>query len=132
MTMAGDTVRTAAYLALLSSLLTCLMNTVAGFYGGGGVPATAEAKQQQIQSFKKFADMTSKRGADVLLSNHPNQNDAIYNFELMEKCPAGPAGPCCGLATPFIVGSENYVRYWQMNSLCVRVQAAREGQALFI
>jgi metallo-beta-lactamase class B len=99
---------------------------VAALYGGGGVPANASDKAQQIQSFEKFALKSIELKADVLLSNHENQDDSIYNFEIMKVRPADT----CGLQNPFVIGIETYVRYLRMNSLCVRVQAARSGQSL--
>lgn len=101
---------------------------VAALYGGNGVPANVTAKEQQIQSFDKFAQEAAKQGADVLVGNHANQDDAVSNLEILKKRPSAT----CGLTNPFIVSTKDYVRYLQMNSACVRVQAARVGQFLSI
>lgn len=100
--------------------------TVAALYGGGGIPSSVADKEDQIRSFDKFGQKAVEYGADVLISNHANQDDSLSNFEIMKKRPADS----CGLENPFVVGVESYVRYLQMNSACVRVQAARLGQDL--
>ena len=101
---------------------------MAALYGGNGIPANVTDKEQQIQSFDKFAQEAVKHSADVLIGNHANQDDAVSNLEILKKRPDST----CGLANPFIVSTGDYVRYLQMNSACVRVQAARAGQFLSI
>jgi hypothetical protein len=97
---------------------------VAALYGGNGVPAKVADKELQVQSFDKFAKEVVKYGADVLIGNHANQDDAVSNLEILKKRPSST----CGLVNPFVVSTEDYVRYLKMNSACVRVQAARSGQ----
>ena len=101
---------------------------MAALYGGNGIPANVTDKEQQVQSFDKFAKEAVKHGADVLMGNHANQDDAVSNLEILKKRPSST----CGLVDPFIVSTEDYVRYLQMNSACVRVQAARSGQFMSI
>ena len=98
--------------------------TVAALYGGHGIPAKVADKEKQVQSFNKFAKEAVKHGADVLMGNHANQDDAVSNLEILKKRPSST----CGLVNSFIVSTEEYVRYLQMNAACVRVQAARLGQ----
>ncbi|TLD19816.1 hypothetical protein PspLS_09363 [Pyricularia sp. CBS 133598] len=97
---------------------------LAGFYGGGGIPAAVKAKDQQIASFEKFANKAMEKGADVLMSNHQTQDNAIYNFDVIA---AGASA-----TNPFVIGKDAYVRYLKTMSLCVRVKAARDGQLLSI
>jgi hypothetical protein len=101
---------------------------VAALYGGNGIPSNVTAKDQQVQSFSKFAEEADKHGADVLLGNHANQDDAVSNLEILKKRPSST----CGLTNPFVVSTGDYVRYLQMNSACVRVQAARSGQFMSV
>ena len=97
---------------------------MAALYGGHGIPAKVADKEKQVQSFDKFAKEAVKLEADVLMGNHNNQDDVLSNLEILKKRPSST----CGLVNPFIVSTEDYVRYLKMNSACVRVQAARSGQ----
>lgn len=101
---------------------------MAGLYGGGGVPADVKDKEQQVRSFNRFAQKAVEYSVDVLLSNHANQDDAVSNLEILKKRPEDT----CGLSNPFVVSTEDYVRYLQMNAACVRVQAARSGQVMYV
>lgn len=97
---------------------------MAAFYGGHGIPSKAADKQLQVQSFGNYAKEAVKHEADVLMGNYANQDDAVSNLEILEKRPSSTSG----LVNPFVVSMEDYVRYSQTNSACVRVQAARLGQ----
>ena len=97
---------------------------MAALYGGNGIPSKVTDKELQVQSFDKFAKEAVKHGANFLMGNHANQDDAVSNLEILKKRPSST----CGLVNPFIVSTEDYVRYLQMNSARVRVQAARSGQ----
>lgn len=102
--------------------------TVAGLYGGNGIPSDVKDKELQVQSFDKFAKKAVEYGVDVLIGNHANQDDALSHLEILKKRPADS----CGLTNPFVVSTEDYVRYLKMNAACVRVQAARDGQVMSI
>ncbi|KAH6648821.1 beta-lactamase-like protein [Truncatella angustata] len=101
---------------------------VAAIYGGGGVPSNASAKEEQIGSYEKFSNHAILRGADTLIANHQTQDKSLYNFDLLRHRPCGPSN--CDEANPFVIGDEAYLRYLKTMALCVRVQAAREGQIL--
>jgi hypothetical protein len=98
--------------------------TEAALHGGHGIPSKVTDKEKQVQSFDKSAKEAAKHKADVLMGNNANQDDAVSDLEILKKRPSSTYG----LVNPFIVSTEDYVRYLQMNSACVRVQAARSGQ----
>lgn len=103
---------------------------LAGLYGGGGVPSSAEDKATQIESFQKFTKLVKDRGADVLLSNHQTQDHTLQHLDVLanRQC----RGSRCTLPNPYIVGTERYVRYLKVMGLCVRLKAARLNQLLRI
>ncbi|UQC89017.1 uncharacterized protein CLUP02_14545 [Colletotrichum lupini] len=98
-------------------------NHVAGFYGGVGIPSSASAKDQQIMSLNRFADLAKKADVDTLIANHQNQDRALYHFDLLDHRPDGTQHP-------FVIGTDAFDRYLKVNRQCVRVKAARDGQFL--
>ncbi|KAF4773746.1 hypothetical protein HER10_EVM0004092 [Colletotrichum scovillei] len=98
---------------------------VAGFYGGVGIPSSASAKDQQIVSLNRFADLAKEAGVDTLIASHQNQDRALYHFDLLDHRPDGTEHP-------FVIGTDAFNRYLKVNGQCVRVKAARDGQFLQI
>lgn len=106
---------------------------VAAVYGGGGIPANATAKDQQIASFAKFGDAAAARGADTLMAPHQTQDNALYNFDILRHRSAYVSTNSSGTPkNPFVLGSEAYQRYLKTMALCVRIDAARLGQNLSV
>ncbi|CAH0057539.1 unnamed protein product [Clonostachys solani] len=103
---------------------------LAGLYGGGGIPSSAEDKATQIESFNKFAGIAQKVGVDVLLSNHQTQDHSLQHFDVLANRQCN--GRTCSLPNPYVVGTERYARYLKLMGLCVRVRAARINQNLRI
>lgn len=99
-----------------------------GLNGGAGTASNASAKEDQIESLFKLAAVAEEAGVDTLLANHQTQDRSLTNFELLKVRQCVPRG--CLQNHPFVVGTEAYVRYMQVQSLCARVQAARSGQVL--
>lgn len=95
----------------------------AGFYGGVGIPSNASAKDQQIASLNRFADLAREAGVDTLIANHQNQDRSLYHFDLLDHRPDGADHP-------FVIGGDAFDRYLRVNGQCVRVKAARDGQFL--
>ncbi|GJD04123.1 betalactamase domain protein [Colletotrichum higginsianum] len=96
----------------------------AGFYGGVGIPSAAAAKDQQIASLNRFADLRAEARVDTLIANHQTQDRALYHFDLLEHRRADDP------EHPFVIGGDAFERYLRVNALCVRVKAARDGQDL--
>lgn len=96
---------------------------IAGFYGGTGIPSNASAKDQQIASMNRFADLAKEANVDTLIANHQNQDRSLYSFDLLDHRPDGGDHP-------FVIGGDAFDRYLRMNGQCVRVKAARDGQFL--
>jgi metallo-beta-lactamase class B len=95
----------------------------AGFYGGTGIPSSAPAKDQQIASMNRFADLAEEANVDTLIANHQNQDRSLYHFDLLEH-------RMDGSDHPYVIGGDAFGRYLRMNAQCVRVKAARDGQFL--
>lgn len=95
----------------------------AGFYGGIGIPSNASAKDQQIASLNRFADLAKDAGVDTLIANHQTQDRSLYHFDLLEHRPEDAGHP-------FVIGRDAFDRYLRVNGQCVRAQAARDGQFL--
>jgi len=95
----------------------------AGFYGGTGIPSAAAAKDQQIASMNRFADLAKEANVDTLIANHQNQDRSLYHFDLLDHRPDGGDHP-------YVIGGDAFDRYLRMNGQCVRVKAARDGQFL--
>lgn len=51
---------------------------------------------QRMQSFAKFAQASPNVGADVLMSNHPGQDDAPDSFDVLDHRGSG--------GNPFVIG----------------------------
>lgn len=100
----------------------------AGFYGGGGIPRSAEDKALQIESFGRFQEIAEEHGVDVLLSNHQTQDHSLQNFDELANRICEDAE--CSVDNPYVVGTEKYVRYLGVMAACVRLNAARQGQDL--
>ena len=101
---------------------------VAAMFGGFGIPRSAEGKDKQVASLQRWATITGPAGVDVLIGNHQVQDQSLYHFELLRHRPEGNAGE---LPNPFVMAHEDgYGRFLQVQELCVRVKAARDGQSL--
>ncbi|KAF7188832.1 Hydroxyacylglutathione hydrolase 2, mitochondrial [Pseudocercospora fuligena] len=99
-----------------------------GLNGGAGIARNATAKEDQIESYFKLASIAEEAGVDTLLANHQTQDRSLTNFELLKVRQCVPRG--CLQDHPSVIGTEAFVRYLQVQSLCARVQAARSGQSL--
>ncbi len=94
-----------------------------GFFGGLGTPDTAEAKGQIIASMERFKPIVLKYGIDVLISNHPTQDQSIPKLEELGLRRAGDPNP-------YVMGTERYLRYLSLQQECTRFAAAQQGQTL--
>jgi metallo-beta-lactamase class B len=110
---------------------------VGALYGGFGIPASAENKILQIQSLDRFADITRREHVDTLLANHQTQDLSLYNHDLLRhRRVKRDADPESSRAHdfkdphPYVIGQRSYQRYLALQSVCVRVSAARNGQDL--
>jgi|KBSMisStandDraft_5_1062788.scaffolds.fasta_scaffold147340_2 Metallo-beta-lactamase superfamily len=103
-------------------------------YGGFGIPGAANTKMQQIDSLAKFAAVTAAANVDTLLANHQTQDLSLFNHELLRyrrPAIANPTSPSDMLDPhPYVIGSEQWQRFLQVQSQCVRLSAARSAQVL--
>lgn len=92
-----------------------------GFFGGLGTPETVGAKEQLIASAERFKGIVQRDGIDVLIANHPTQDQAIPKLEeLRLRHPGDP--------NPYVIGPDRYVRYLSIQQECTRFAMAQQGQ----
>jgi len=94
---------------------------VVGFYGGLGLPMTTELRAQQVRSIARWVDIARTAGVDSQIGNHPLHYEGLERLEILRyRQPNQP--------NPFVVGADTYRRYMQMQSECVRLWIARNGE----
>lgn len=92
-----------------------------GFFGGLGTPQSLEDKLSLIASAERFKGIVRKSGIDVLIANHPTQDQSIPKLEeLRLRRPGDP--------NPYVIGSERYIRYLSVQQECTRMAMAQQGQ----
>ncbi|UAK23283.1 MBL fold metallo-hydrolase [Sphingomonas nostoxanthinifaciens] len=95
---------------------------VAGFYGGIGLPAAADARHQQIASLTRWMDITRIARVDAQIGNHPLHFDGPARLEVLKYRAAGAPNP-------FVIGGPVYQRYIALQRECVKLALARAGEA---
>jgi metallo-beta-lactamase class B len=95
---------------------------VVGFYGGLGLPWTPELRATQVTSIARWIPIAQAAGVESQIGNHPLHYEALERLELLRYREAGQANP-------FVVGPDRYRRYMQMQSECVRLWIARNGES---
>ncbi|KAK4624618.1 hypothetical protein CLAFUW4_05324 [Fulvia fulva] len=101
---------------------------LAGMNGGAGIASNTTAKANQVESYAKLASISAEAGVDTLMANHQTQDRSLTNFDLLNARECDESG--CKQENPYVIGTDAFVRYLQVQSLCVRVEAARDGQTL--
>lgn len=92
-----------------------------GFFGGLGTPESASSKRQHIASLEAFKPIVEGERLDVLIANHPTQDQSIPKLEeLRLRHPGDP--------NPYVIGTDRFVRYLSLQQECTRVAAAQQGQ----
>jgi hypothetical protein len=92
-----------------------------GFFGGLGTPESREAKLQLIDSLENFKAVVRKRNIDVLITNHPTQDQAIPKLEELRLRKTGDSNP-------YVLGRDRYLRYLSIQQECTRFAMAQQGQ----
>lgn len=94
---------------------------VVGFYGGLGLPGTPELRAAQVGSIARWIPIAQKAGVDSQIGNHPLHYEALERLEILRYRELGQANP-------FVIGRDGYRRYMQVQSECVRLWIARNGE----
>jgi metallo-beta-lactamase class B len=92
-----------------------------GFFGGLGTPEALEDKRQLIASLERFKGIATKNGIDILIANHPTQDQSIPKLEELGLRHAGDPNP-------YVLGTARYVRYLALQQACTRFAIAQQGQ----
>jgi metallo-beta-lactamase class B len=95
---------------------------VAGFYGGLGLPWTPDLRAAQVGSIARWVGIAHAAGVDSQIGNHPLHYEALERLELLRYREPGQPNP-------FVVGRDRYRRYMQLQSECVRLWIARNGES---
>jgi metallo-beta-lactamase class B len=98
---------------------------VAGLFGGT-VLASGFVRQpaldQYITSIAHFIDVAAEMQVDVEIQNHPIFDDTPARL-------AALATRVAGAPHPFVMGSERYIRFWNVISECMQAEVARRAAA---
>jgi glyoxylase-like metal-dependent hydrolase (beta-lactamase superfamily II)/dienelactone hydrolase len=92
-----------------------------GFFGGLGTPESREAKLQLIDSLESFKEVVRQRNLDVLIANHPTQDQSIPKLEELRLRRSGDPNP-------YVLGKNRYLRYLSIQQECTRFAMAQQGQ----
>ena len=96
---------------------------IAGMFGGTMLTATRPTPEQFDQYLKAIAHFrveAVKAGVEVELQNHPLMDDFAGRLTQIQVRKPGDANP-------FVVGRENYPKFLDVMSECMRAQIARRG-----
>jgi metallo-beta-lactamase class B len=95
----------------------------AAMFGGTMLTATRptpEQLNQYLESIAHFRAQAVKAGAEVELQNHPLMDDFAGRLAALKTRKPGQPNP-------FIVGRDNYPKFLDVMSECMRAQIARRG-----
>ncbi|MDP3736425.1 MAG: MBL fold metallo-hydrolase [Hyphomonadaceae bacterium] len=95
-------------------------HTVA-FWGGGFPHESVAAMRAFAISAERFAPAVAKAGADVVISNHPNNDESLPKMKaLAARATGGPH--------PFVLGPDQVARRQVVLSECARAYVAAGGR----
>jgi len=99
---------------------------IAGIFGGTILTSniiTTEGLKQYVQSIAHYLDTAKKMKVEVELQNHPIFDGTPERLAKLKALKPGDANP-------FIVGTDRYVKMWNIISECMQAEIARrEGSS---
>lgn len=96
---------------------------MAGLFGGTILTAniiTTEGLKQYVQSVAHYLDVAKKMKVEVEIQNHPifdGMPDKLARLKVAKS----------GDPNPFIVGTDRYVKMWNIISECIQAEIARRA-----
>lgn len=90
---------------------------MAALWGGTGIPAAKEGREQYLASIDKFATYTKPLKVDAEISNHGFVDDSINRMKALRE--AAPGTP-----NPFVIGEQRYARYTGVLAECTQSKLA--------
>lgn len=85
----------------------------AALWGGTGIPRSARAREQYLESCGRFRAACVDRHVDVEISTHPFIDCTKQRLEICRRL-------CDGVANPFVIGEKAALRYQDMfRQMCV-------------
>jgi metallo-beta-lactamase class B len=93
---------------------------VVALWGGAGFnfPHSAERYEMYAQSALRFSQLALAAGADVPLSNHPDQDSAVIKMEKLKQRRPDEANP-------FVMGADAVRRFLTTYAECAQTHAAQ-------
>jgi len=94
---------------------------LAGIFGGAILTSniiTTEGLKQYVQSIAHYLDIAKKMKVEVELQNHPIFDGMPERIEKLKALRPGEPNP-------FIVGTDRYLKMWNVISECVQAEIAR-------
>ena len=98
---------------------------MAGLFGGTILVLdriTTPGLQQYVNSIERFLEMAVQMNVDVEVQNHPIFDDTPGRL-------ASLAARNTGDPHPFVMGTDRYVRFWNVISECIQAEIVRRGDA---
>jgi len=98
---------------------------IAGLFGGTILTLdriTTDGLKQYTQSIAHYLDTAKKMKVEVELQNHPIFDGTPERLAKLKAMKPGDPNP-------FIVGTDRYVKMWNIVSECVQAEIARRGAA---
>jgi len=98
---------------------------LAGLFGGTILASEripTPGLQQYVDSIAHYLEIAQRMGVDVEIQNHAIFDDTPGRL-------AALAARRPGEGHPFVMGTERYVRFWNIVSECIQAEIARRGDA---
>jgi metallo-beta-lactamase class B len=98
---------------------------MAGLYGGTILAVdriTTEGLKQYVGSIAHYLETARKMKVEVEVQNHPIFDGAPDRLAKVRALKAGEENP-------YIVGTDRYVKFWNIISECIQAEIARRGTA---
>jgi metallo-beta-lactamase class B len=98
---------------------------MAGLFGGTVLTTgilTTDALKQYTQSIAHYIETARKMNVEVELQNHPIFDGMPGKLEQLKS--GKPADP-----NPFVIGSDRYIKMWNIVSECIQAEIARREGA---
>jgi len=94
---------------------------IAGLFGGTALTLnrlTTDALKQYIGSIGHYLEAAKKMNVEVELQNHPIFDGMPERLAQLKKLKPGAANP-------FVVGTDRYIKMWNIVSQCIQAEIAR-------
>jgi metallo-beta-lactamase class B len=112
-------------LAYVFSVFDSGTRHVAGLFGGTVLSADYVSRSglmQYVDSISHYLDVAERMGVDVEVQNHPIFDDTPARIAALAT--RGPDEP-----HPFVMGTDKYLRFWNVVAECMQAEILRRNDA---